>query len=102
MKWMARVDTPSFSHRLAGGYCFCEVFNRGKIKCPAASGGLNGIPRKAVIFDDPSPDQVLLNNALQHFGRRGVIPDAFRIHDGDGAAFADAQTVGLGAVHAVE
>ena len=45
---------------------------------------------------------MLLNDPLQHFGRRGVIPDAFGIDHRDRAPLADAQAVGLGAVDAVE
>ena len=54
------------------------------------------------FFYHLSADQVLLNDALQHFGRGGVIPDAFGIDHRNRAAFADAQAVGFGAVDAVE
>ena len=42
---------------------------------------------------------MLLNDALQHFRRARVIPDAFGINDRDRPAHANAQTVGLGAIH---
>ena len=40
---------------------------------------------------------MLLNDSLQHFRRARVIPRAFRINDGDGAALADAEAIGFGA-----
>src|SRR5690606_35545269 len=49
-----------------------------------------GVPNEGVIFDDAASDEVLLDDAFQHFGSAGVIPGAFRVNDGDGAAYADA------------
>ena len=43
-------------------------------------------------------DEMLLNDALQRGRRAGVIPGALGIHDGDGAARADLEAVGLGAI----
>ena len=31
-------------------------------------------------------DQMLVNDAVENLGSAGVIPDAFRVNDGDGAA----------------
>jgi len=42
---------------------------------------------------------VLLNDALKHFGRTGVIPDTFRINDRDRSARADAKAIRFGAIH---
>ena len=44
---------------------------------------------------------MLLNDAFEHFRRRGVIPRPFRIDDGDRALLAHAQAIGLCAVDAV-
>ena len=53
------------------------------------------------LCDGPSADQMFLNDALEDFGRRGVIPDTIWVDDGYGALLADAQAVGFGAVDAV-
>src|SRR5688572_30674129 len=55
------------------------------------------IPGEGVGFDGFSFDQMLLDDFFEHFGSAGVIPDAFRVNDGDGAIHAYAQTVGFGA-----
>ena len=55
-----------------------------------------------MVFDDTATDQVLLNDALEDFGRGGVVPDSIRVNDGDGSLFADTEAVGLGAEDAVE
>src|ERR1017187_5041988 len=49
--------------------------------------------------DDFSANQMFLDDALQHFRRAGVIPDALGINDGNRPARADAQAIGLGAVN---
>src|ERR1019366_7024708 len=55
--------------------------------------------RKGKLPDNFPADQVLLDDAFQHFRRAGVIPDAFGINDCDWPAHADAQAVGLGAIN---
>ena len=49
------------------------------------------------LRDRPAADQVLLNDALKHLGRAGVIPDALGIDHGNRTLRADPETVGLGA-----
>ena len=44
---------------------------------------------------------MLLDDSLQHFRRDVVVPDAFRIDDGDGTLLADPQAVRLGAIDAM-
>ena len=43
-------------------------------------------------------DKVLLNDALKDFWFAGMVPHGFRINDGDWSMYADAQTVGFGAI----
>ena len=43
-------------------------------------------------------DQMLLNDPLQNLGSRGVIPNAFRIDDGNGSTLADAEAVRFRAI----
>ena len=45
-----------------------------------------------------SADQMLADDALQNLRRAAMIPHAFGINDGDGAARADAQAARLGAI----
>jgi len=45
-------------------------------------------------------DQVFLDDPLDDFRGRGLVPDSIGVDDGDGTLFADAQAVGLGAVDA--
>ena len=47
---------------------------------------------------DVAADEMFLDDAFQNFRRAGMIPGAFRINDGDGAACADAEAAGLGAI----
>ena len=54
---------------------------------------------EAVFLDDLAVDEVFLNDALEDFRRAGVVPGALRINDCDGAARANPEAVGLGAVH---
>ena len=54
---------------------------------------------KGKFPDDFPADQMFLNDALQHFRRAGVVPDAFGINDRNRPAHADAQAVGLGAIN---
>ena len=44
---------------------------------------------------------MLLDDSLQHFRRNVVVPDAFRIDDGDGTLLTDPQAVRLGAIDAM-
>ncbi len=51
------------------------------------AGALSGIRRRTTNSSTGlAADQVLLDDALQHFGRGRVIPDAIGINHGDGAA----------------
>ena len=54
-----------------------------------------------VVLNDLSFYEVLLNNPLQHGRSAGVVPNPFRIHDGNGALLADPQAIRFGAIHAV-
>ena len=53
------------------------------------------------LFDGTAFDQMLLNYSFQNFRRNGVIPDSFRIDDGDRTLLANAEAVGLRAEDAV-
>ena len=52
------------------------------------------------LFNRLPTNKMLLNNALQHLRRTGMIPRAFRINDGNRPILADAQTVGFGSKNA--
>ena len=54
---------------------------------------------EVVFLDDLAVDEVFLDDALEDFRRAGVVPGALGIDDRDGAACANAEAVGLGAVH---
>ena len=54
------------------------------------------------LFHDLAADEVLLDDAFEHVRTGRVIPDTLRVDQRDRAAFADAETVYLGAVHAIE
>jgi len=47
------------------------------------------------LFDGAAFDQMLLDYSLQNFRRNGVIPDSFRIDDGDWTLFTNAEAVRL-------
>ena len=49
------------------------------------------------VVDDAAADEVFLDDPLEHRRIALAVPGAFRIDDGDRAAFADAQAVRLGA-----
>jgi hypothetical protein len=53
----------------------------------------------ATRLDDPSADQVLLDNPLEDRRITRPVPGAFRIHNGDWTALAHSQAVGLRAKH---
>src|SRR5438093_8527482 len=44
---------------------------------------------KHILFDDLAADQVFLNNPLQDGGGAGVIPNAFRINNGNRSVHAN-------------
>jgi len=46
-----------------------------------------------------APNQMLLDDLLQHIRGAGVIPDALGIHHGDRAACADLEAIRLGAIN---
>src|ERR1017187_9460065 len=58
---------------------------RGIRLAPASPGGglRHAGPGETILFYYLAPDQVLLNDALQHLRRGGVIPDAFGVDDGN-------------------
>lgn len=49
----------------------------------------------AEVGDRLTADKVFLNDELEVFRIAGVIPDGIGVDDGDGAAGADAEAVGL-------
>jgi hypothetical protein len=53
------------------------------------------------LFHGLASDQVFLDDFLEHFFIRRVIPDAVRIDNGDRARLAHLQAVSLRAVHAI-
>ncbi len=57
---------------------------------------------EAEFFYYLSADEMLLNDALEHLRRGGVIPDAFGVNYGNRATLADPETVGFSAVNAVK
>ena len=48
-----------------------------------------------VFSDDPSGDQVFLNDALQHRWVALAVPGTFRVYDCNRPTFADAEAVGF-------
>jgi hypothetical protein len=56
------------------------------------------ISRKCEFLNYATVNEVFLDDFFQNIGSAGVIPDAFGINDGDGAAQADAEAVGFGAI----
>jgi len=55
--------------------------------------------RDAKIFDRGIVNEVFLNDALEVFGRAGMIPDGIRVNDGNGTTGADAKAVGFAAMN---
>ena len=51
--------------------------------------------RNHVFTDDPSGDQVFLNDALQHGRVALAVPGTFRVNDCNRSTFADAEAVGF-------
>src|SRR4029077_6793665 len=49
-----------------------------------------------VLCDNPTRDQVFVNDAIKHRRVAGAVPSALRVDDRHGAALADPQAVGLG------
>jgi len=70
-----------------------------KVRMRIASG--QGLSREDEVLNRNASDEMFLDDALQHVWSDGVIPGSIRIHDRDGALFANSQTVGLGAVNTV-
>jgi hypothetical protein len=54
------------------------------------------------LLDNAARNYMFLDDALEALRIHAVVPDAFGIHHGDRAIFANAQTIGSGAVHAIE
>src|SRR6266403_5801892 len=57
------------------------------------------VPGKSKFLHDFSSDQMLLDDALQHLRRAGVIPHGFGVHDRDGSVDADAQAIRFAAIN---
>lgn len=74
---------PRFFHRVVWTECRFSLFHQ-------------RIFREGKLRDDFPADQVLLDDALQHFWGTRVIPDALRVNHGDRPADADAKAVRLG------
>src|SRR5437667_12649685 len=58
-----------------------------------ASAASKWILCKDKFLHDSPADQMHLDDSLQHFGRAGVVPNRFRIHDGDWSLGAHAQAI---------
>lgn len=58
-----------------------------------------GVGSEPVFFHHTTPNQMFLNDALQHGRGAGVVPNRFRVHDRNRAVQAHAQAVGFGAVN---
>ena len=54
-----------------------------------------------VFLNDLSVYKMFLNDPLQHRRSAGVVPDPFRIHNGNGPLLADTQAIRLCPIHAV-
>ena len=52
------------------------------------------------IDDEPATNQMLLNDPLELGRIASAVPRAFRVHDGNGTALANAQAVGFRAKNA--
>ena len=52
------------------------------------------------LFNRLPTNKMLLNNALQHLWRAGMIPCSFRINYSNRPILADTQAVGFGSIHA--
>ena len=64
------------------------------------AGAVRAFDCKDKFFHWLAADQMFLDDALDHFGRRRVIPNAIGVDHGDGAVFANSQAIGLGAIDA--
>src|SRR2546423_9894191 len=60
-----------------------------------AGRGVEGMFGNQELFNDLAADEVALDDLLQRLRRAGVIPRAFGVDHGDGAAGANLQAVGL-------
>lgn len=52
---------------------------------------------KGIVLNDLIADQMLLNNALEHFWGGAVVPHSVRVNDDNRPLLADPQTVSFGA-----
>ena len=57
-----------------------------------------GISRKGKLLNHFTADQMLLNDAFQHFWRAGVIPNRLRINHRNGTLQAHPQAIGFRAI----
>jgi hypothetical protein len=58
--------------------------------------------RKRQVLDDAAADQMFLDDALQRLRPGRVVPHALGIDQCDGPSIANAETVGAGAIDAVD
>jgi hypothetical protein len=54
---------------------------------------------KGVLFNDLTPDNVLLEDSFQHFRGTRVVPNPFRIHHRDWAESTDTKTPDPGSIN---
>lgn len=59
----------------------------------------HGVFRESELGDYFSLDKMFLDNALQYFGRAGVVPNTLGVNDRDGPSKTNAQAIGFGSVH---
>ena len=54
---------------------------------------------ESIFFDNPSLDQMLLDDPFKDRRRAGVIPDCLRVYDGNRTLNADPQAIGFSPVN---
>jgi len=57
--------------------------------------------REDELCDGLSADEMFLDDAFEHIGSDGVVPDSVRIYDCDGSLLAYPEAVGLGTINAI-
>lgn len=55
------------------------------------------VSRKGELFNDPSMNQMILNDSLKNLGTAGVIPGALGVHHSNRSVQADTEAIGFGA-----
>ena len=103
-----RVTPAPTLHEVSGGdhsFKLAAATRPGRPRCtrrfrvPSSSGSrsrpVERVGGDQELLDDPSDDEMLLDDAFEDRRIAAAVPRAFRIDDGDRAAFADAQAVRL-------